>query len=231
MAALSPLLLLGGCLGEERDHLLVEPGPYGPVPRQTPVRAGYAAAAEAEAKRVLAVAQKVIDANPQIGLRPVFITIGAPQPEIFHQGGDGPGKPCQVYVSEGLARQCKTEAELAAVLCQELGKVVVERTSMGQPGASRPGPLPPPGERLGNDERGPFGSADGTRLAELAKWEKQRGAAGKPRALPAPEELARGYLKRARFDPRELDRVAGLLRQAEDHADLETSIKGQPTRR
>jgi hypothetical protein len=223
------LLLLGGCLGLERDPTLVKPGPFGTVARRSPVRADVAAAAEAEGKRVLGVGQKIIDANPQIGLRPMFVTVGAPQPEIFHQGGDGPGKPCQVFVSDGLTRLCKTDGELAAVLCVELGKVVAEREALAQPGVRKPAPALPLSERIGPDDHGPFGAGDGTHLAELARWEQQNGRAGKAAPVPAPQVLAQGYLRRAGFAPAELDHVAAVLRQAEDHSDLEKGFQRRPT--
>jgi len=80
------LLLATGCFTEDTSNLLVSPSPFGPTPRPvTPTRVAHAPATEEVAKRVLAVGAKVVAANPQMALRPVFETAGLPQPEIFHQ--------------------------------------------------------------------------------------------------------------------------------------------------
>ena len=125
-AALPLLLAAAGCLQQDRG-LLVPPG--APMPKTTSMRPTMPGPRvpenEATARRVLAVSRKLIDANPQAGLRPLFITAGSPHPEIFHDGGGMNGY--HVVVSEGLVNQCKTEAELAAVLALEMGKIVAER--------------------------------------------------------------------------------------------------------
>src|SRR5437879_3739195 len=73
------------------------------------------------ASRVDKIGRGILAANPQIGAKPLFRTIGAPRPEVFHRGTD------DVYVTEGLVRLCETDGQLAAVLCAELAKMVAER--------------------------------------------------------------------------------------------------------
>src|SRR5262245_41303759 len=66
------------------------------------------------AARVDTIGRGILAANPTIGAKPLFRTIGAPRPEIFHRGTE------DVYVTEGLVRLCETDGQLAAVLCAEL---------------------------------------------------------------------------------------------------------------
>ena len=123
--ALMPLLGLTGCfgLGAERESLpLVNSAPPGVARLMQPERrVSNAPAMKASSERVLQVGQRLILANPQIGLRPLFVTVGVTHPEIFHKGGSLGG--CQVVVSEGIVSQCASDAELAAVLAKELEKM------------------------------------------------------------------------------------------------------------
>lgn len=215
-AGLLPLLLTAGCLEEQRGRQLATAGPPPPPPRR-PDRPVGRPATEETARRVLAVGQAVIAANPQVGMRPVFATVGAPHAEIFHTGGALENS--QVFVSEGLVKRCKTDAELAALLCLELGKIVAEREAMA--GAS-PRPADkrlPPVEAIGTDSGGTFGPPDGTRQMELAKYDKARRAA--PARPLDPEVLARGYLTKAGFEAAVLQDVAPLVREAEQNLVVE----------
>jgi hypothetical protein len=81
------------------------------------------------------------------------------------------------------------------------------------------------------DAGGVFGPPDGTRLAELAKFEKERPKPGAAPPPPDPMVLARIYLKKAGFDPRELDVVAPLLQEARASCAIERQlISGQTAR-
>jgi hypothetical protein len=225
LAAWLPLLLAGGCLDEHHTRV-VSSGPMAPAPpaSRTERYVSPAPATEATAQRVLAVGQKVVLANPQMGLRPIFLTVGSPQPEIFHRGGTLEGY--QVVISEGLANRCVEDAHLAAVLCLELGKMVSEREALASPAMrqaeDRP---PPPSEAIGRDSRGTFGPPDGTRLMELAKYESGRPRPGTPPFPPPPPDvLARKYLTQAGYDAAALADVAPLLRQAEDNFNVERQL-------
>jgi hypothetical protein len=218
VAACAPLwLLVAGCF-EEQQSRLVSPGATAePTFAQSLNHVSRAPATEELARPVLAVGQKIVAANPQLGMRPVFLPVGAPHPEIFHHGTGGIDI-CQVLITEGLIRRCTTEAQLAAVLCHELGKAVAEREAQAgrdQRVADARLPLEAP---LGNDAGGTFGPSDGTRRMEEGKREKQR---RQQAALPDPEALARQYLVRAGFTAADLEQARPLLREAEDHCSIE----------
>jgi hypothetical protein len=151
--------------------------------------------AQAEsAARVDLLGRNILAANPQIGMKPQFMVIGSPQPEIFHKKNEA------LFITEGLVKQCKTEGELAAVLCHELGKMVSDREVQMGPQVWNPRRLPPPEVRIGNDSPGSFNPADRTRLAELATFEQdRRQAAPPPLPPPDPDLLARTYLQKAGF--------------------------------
>lgn len=223
LAACLPLLLLSGCL-EEHPTRLVSGGPLASSPLLSSSRqVSRAPATEATAQRVMQVGQKLVTSNQQMGIRPVFVTVGAPHPEVFHRGNVLEGH--QVIVSEGLVARCANDAQLAAVLSLELGKIISEREALASPAARDAARRPPPSENIGSDSGGTFGPPDGTRMMELARYDRQRrrpGAAPKP--PPAPEALARGYLNKAGFDAETLTEVAPLLRQAEDHFTVERQL-------
>jgi hypothetical protein len=215
------LLLAAGCLHEDK-LTVVQPGTGRPVEQ---VQLGHAPATEEAATRVATLGRKVVQANPQLGVRPAFLCLGVPQPVLFHRlERDG----CTVYVSEGLVRQCPSEGQLAAVLCTELGRVTSERATLARP-TPQQAPEPPPMMPITHDEAGTFGPADGTRLAELARYDRLRQQASQPVAKPpAPEILARGYLQRAGFAESDLTAVASLLRAAEQDRTYEKQLGGKP---
>src|SRR5262249_50182998 len=152
------------------------------------------------------------------GLSPAFLAIGAPAPEIFHRGVS------ELYVTEGLAKLCKTDAQLAAVLALEMGKMVAEREAKATPAARRGDRLPPEEARIGNDAGGTFGPADGPPLAELGKFEKERPRTHKPLPLPEPATLARAYLEKAGYNGKDLDAAAPILKAARANLTLEKQI-------
>ncbi len=215
-----PLVLLAvGCLYEKRP-LLVNSDPFAapnPLRAQRPVM--QAPATEEAAKRVMEVGRKLVLANPKLGLRPLFITVGSPRPEIFHLGGGVEGY--QIYISEGMVTRCKSDAELAAVLSVELGKIVQQREALMLAG-KLPEQPPPISEPIGNDVTGTFGSPDGTRVMEQAKYEKQR---RQPHVPASPMDLARRYLQETGYPTDALEAVAGLLREAEDHFAIENQLR------
>jgi hypothetical protein len=166
------------------------------------------------AQQVISVSQKIVEANKQIGMYPAFLTIGAPQPEIFHQGGHL--RSYQVLITEGMVKGCKSEAELAAVLCLELGRIVSEREASAPLGTRTGEPWVPPAEQTGHDHGSPYGGPDGTRLMEAARYAGKRDNK-KPLPPPAPEALAKQYLVKAGYPESALVDVAPLLREAENN--------------
>jgi hypothetical protein len=225
IAACVPLLGLlllvagGGCVEEERTRLV---SPNIPTTASSSesfassffTRPPQAPATEKTAKHVIAVGQKIVLDNPQMGLRPMFLTTGVPQPEIFHKGIGGLNG-CQVVVSEGLVQRCRTDGQLAAVLCNELGKVIAEREAQATPEQRQGSPSLPPDTAVGNDVGGTFGPSDGTRRMELARIEQLRCKSNTVLPMPSPGLLAEQYLKRAGFSAGELAQVQPLLAEAD----------------
>jgi hypothetical protein len=163
------------------------------------------------------VGLKIVTANPSLGVRPHFITCGGDAPpELFHAGDTA------VYITETLARKCKTEGELAALLSMELGRMASEKAAIGL--GDVPDRGPPPVVNVGNEYGGRFGPADGTRMMEMAKFERQRALAREQAAPPAPDVLARVYLKAAGYNSADLDTVAPLLRSVESSGQLEKLV-------
>jgi hypothetical protein len=212
-----PLAAGPGCLNEAGTPLVpADPFHQAAVtPPRVPVT--YAPPSLAAANRVQEVGQRLWLANKQAGLRPQFRTIGAPAPEIFHVGTS------EVDLTEGLVNQCRTDAELAAVLASELGKMVAEREALAGPQTRSPDREPPPEVRIGNDSNSALGGPDLTRLAELGKFEKERRrpAAGPP---PDPQVLARGYLVKAGYAEADLERVKPLLQAAAANSTFEKQM-------
>ena len=213
---------VAGCFGIEgpgTDTAFRRPELTSPPPATAP------ASTEAAA-RVDAVGRSITAANPQAGVDTrslLFHTIGAPQPEVFHRGtGD-------IYVTEGLVRQCMTDGQLAAVLCTELGKLVSEREALTPAAVRRPDRSPPIDTGIGRDAG--WGVApDQTRLRELADYERDRKQRTQAVAPPDPAALARMYLVRAGYHDADLQAAAPLLQQAQSNAGLETQMTA-PARR
>ncbi len=212
---LSLLVVLSGCLSATEGTQLIPSslfGGTGTAARFTPDGQAPPATAEA-AGNIARVGIKLVNENPSIGLRPVFKTIGGDaKPELFHRGDS------EVLITESLARQCKTEGELAALLGTELGRMVAERAGKGVPDVADRGP--PPAVSVGNEYGGSFGPADGTRMMELAKYERKR-ALARQQAAPDPDVLARAYLEKAGYNPADVDAVAPLVRKTEGKGQLE----------
>ncbi len=230
-----PLLLLGilplaGCLSGPNQlwHEFLGDRPATPVvpadnlrppqaPPPPPPRVAYARGSGEVSLRVEAVGRKILTANPQAGLRPYFLTLGSPQPELFHRG------VTELFITEGLVKQCADEAQLAAVLCHELAKMVAEREALAPPQIRNPDRRPPPSVPFGND--GQFDGVSQVRLAEEAKFERQRPPTGQPLPPPNPKVLARDYLKQAGYPAADLDKVEPLLQAARGNFSLEKQIR------
>ena len=221
------LMMAGGCLSQESDTTLVAANPFDHTTVIRPPTGTSLAPAPVEvAAQVDLLGRKIIAANPQMGVQPLFSTIDAPKPEIFHYGTS------EIVITEGLVKQCQTEGELAAVLCHELGKMVSEREALATPKARAPERQPPPEVRVGNDHGGSLGAPDQTYLAELAKYGKdRRREPAVPLPPPDPQRLARAYLKNASYSERELDQVTSLLREAAGNNTFEKQFTSPaPTR-
>jgi hypothetical protein len=198
---------VAGCL-DGQSNLLTPSffgNTFGP---QTP-QVSSVPASEGAAKRVALVGQRIMATNPQLDLHPVFATVGDTRPGVLHHGSD------EITITEGLVRRCDTDAQLAAVLCQEMGKMVAERQAQAGAQLRSASREPPPPLDIGHDGFGSAGAADKTYLAELALYDKQRrGGTGGPTA-PDARALARSLMLQAGFTAQDFDAAGPLLRLAE----------------
>ncbi len=172
------------------------------------------------ATRIDSLGRQILGANPELGIRPMFLSIGSPNLTVFHKG------TTELYVSDGVCNKCKTDAELAAVLCSELGKMVAEsQTKSVRNPMDRDPPFSP---SVGSDVVGGDRDPDRTRLAEQAMWEKKNPRAASAPNFPTPDadDLSRKYLANAGFSGDDLSKVAPLLRRAEANPTFESQLNG-----
>lgn len=189
-----------------------------PARGQMPAPKDVPPATLAVAERVELLGQKIIAQNTFTGITPMFMTMGVKESVLFHRGTE------QVFISEGLVEKCKSDAELAAVLCAELGQMVAEKRTAKAVG-SDVDPIPDAG--YGGGPLFPGGTAyDAGRQADLAFHEK-RHPRGATRTDPADAtNTARDLLKGAGYNPAELDRVEPLLKQSERGEKLRKQMVG-----
>lgn len=205
-------LAVAGCVGDDfnRDAL------YNPFRTDRRSEAKGPVASAQAATRVHAVGREVIAANgADFRDKPVFMTVGLTEPMIFHrQSGD-------VVISEGLVQRCGTDAELAAVLCHELGKVAAEQAERGPPPAETDlPPAPAPGLIGGPDP-------DMTRRAEEALYDRRRPRANGRAAKPDPQALAKSFLTKTGHTADDLARMEAVLREAEENAEKREFMRGR----
>jgi hypothetical protein len=216
-----------GCLDQQTSTSLVPEGSFAGV--NQPVTAKHVAFAKVTgeiATHVNEVGQKVLLANPQIGIKPLIHVFGDEKPEVFHRGTS------EIGITVGLAKACKTDAELAAVIAQELGKIISEREARLAQRNQKFERQPPVNMTVGNDNRGFNGDVDMTRMAELARFEKDRRQVDEPPPPPPdPKALARLYLINAGFAASELDTVDPLLGAAAQNGSLEKQFNNNDLKR
>jgi hypothetical protein len=216
------LVVASGCVPQETTLPIVSDNPFLKQPADTALKAFHAPATEAVALRVNEVGQRILAANKDLPVKPAFQTIGSPTLELFHRGGS------VIFVSEALVNRCPSDAQLSAVLCQELGRMMSQHEALAAIKARRPDRDPPVAMPVGSDSGGVFGAADAVRLAELAKQDQGRRPVGPPPPPPDPQLLARMYLTRSGYIAADLDAVAPLLREAEQNSTLEKQLTNAP---
>jgi hypothetical protein len=202
-----------GCFGfEDRpaDNFFLRPNPPANLPPMNP------ASTEAAA-RVDCIGRRILSANPQLAVHPMFRTIGAPQAEVFHRG------TTDIMITEGLVRQCTSDGQLAAVLCTELGKAVAEREINTPASTRQPDRSPPIDPGLGRDSALGY-SPDLTRLRELADYETPRQQRAQPVAPPDAAAITRVSLLRAGFHDADLQAAGPLLQAANGNNGLEKQL-------
>ncbi len=161
---------------------------------------------QAVAERVEMLGRKLVAQNTFVGIEPLFMTIGVKESVLFHRGTE------ELIISEGLVEKCKSDAELAAVLCSELGQMVAEKRGAKAVGRDVD---PIPDATFGAGPLFPGGTAvDAGQQVNLAYHDQRhpRGAA-RPDPIDA-AKTARELLTGAGYSPAELDRVEPLLKQS-----------------
>lgn len=179
----------------------------------------YPAASMQVAERVETLGNQIIAVNTFIGIKPLFYTIGVPESVLFHRG------PEELFISEGLVKLCKSDAELAAVLCSELGQMVAEKRAVRRVGADRDTfpDISLPGGSTAMTGGGTPG--DAARQAELAYQDRR------PKPTPQIDPVdatkhARTLMNMAGFDPAVLDQVQPLLKQSDRGVALQKQMSG-----
>lgn len=210
------MLLSTGCLSDgewsARRALGLDDGKPGFNPKDMP------AASLAAAERVEVLSRLIIARNTFTGIEPHIFTIGVKEATLFHRG------PEELFISEGLVNQCKTDEELAAVLCAELGQMVAEMRTAKSLGREV-SPIRDASFGAGSVAAG-GGPYDAGQQANLAYHEKQH-----PRAAvgidPADAKKTAGELMTgAGFNPSELERVQPLLKQSDRGEALRKQMSG-----
>ncbi len=224
------VLLVAGCLPTQQatiptDNPLSQtmPGPVMPTPALKPPTSP--ATAE-NTKRVETMLQAILQANPELAVKPKIMVIGSPDPEIFHHNTSA------IWITDGLVQRCTDDAQLTAILSLELAKMVSQHSMLIALNAHRPERQPPPYTPIGNDVNNSFGNVDVTRAAELGRYDDSRRAAmsAPPPTPPDPQLLARIYLTKAGGKVEDLTAVAPLLREADSHTTWEKQMTGGPPR-
>ena len=207
-----------GCLGlgvSDSWNIPAEAKENGQLPANLPVKPpkpGEQTATTGEAVRVAKIGHEILTKNPGLGVHPIFQTTGEAKLVLSHKAAK------VVVISESLSKQCG-DGELAALLSDELGRMVVEQESLAtrvKPGSYTPRPLAGGMDRDG----GSFGPADGVQLAEAAILSrKSRGVEAAPDlsyGLKTTDSIRLGeeILRRSGFQAEDPAKVRDLRRQS-----------------
>ena len=196
-------VLLAGCVSDEWAK-----NSLNGVPVKTPDPAQVSPASFQAAQRVETLGQRIVEQNTFTGLDPLFHTLGVAEPVLFHRGPD------ELFISEGLVRRCKTDAQLAAVLCGELGRMMAERRSAKAVGVD----LQSVPDRPSPDALAAGEVASSASAARDLTPEPPDGAA----ALRFARDLHRG----AGFGPAEMDKAGALLAGVKREAGIGRQVAG-----
>ncbi|MCE9561405.1 MAG: hypothetical protein K8U57_05065 [Planctomycetes bacterium] len=172
-------------------------------------------------QQVEMLGRRINTQNVFTGIEPHFYMMDIPEVALYHRGTE------ELFISKGLVKKCKTEAELAAVLCTELGQMIAEKRGVKRAGGDRdtiPDAALPGGAVVGGGTPTDLG-----REAEIAYHERRHPRGAKPASSDNPAKLSRELLKGAGFDEAELDRVEPLLRQSKRGVDLQKQMSDSAT--
>jgi hypothetical protein len=221
-----PLLAGLGCF-QEQNSLLVPSSPFSPPSTPPKEFTSLAPATQEAALRVLSVGKNLVTSNPQFtGLGPAnFATIGSPTPEIFHVGGS------RIVITEGLVKECDTDAKLAGVLAMQMGKMLADREAQAGQATRNPHREPPPAPLVGMEGGGSRGAADLIQKAEQAPFEENRKRQMHPPSPPDPKVIAKLVLQKAGYAESDLEAVEPILKTAQENSALEKQMTNTNTAR
>jgi hypothetical protein len=212
-------VLLAGCvsnptLPDENATSQVGLTPFREPGKPANIKASYSPAAPEIGFRVNQVKDKLAGDNLRFGLKPFTVAISSSEPEIFHKGLN------YIYITDALVKQCETDAILAAVLANEMGKMISEREKGIADQIRAPEPMLPPSVPIGG--LGNSREADPTRYVEMAFFEKEHPKTPARLPPPNPQVVARSILEKAGFQSTDLDAAWPILQNAQRnsvHAD------------
>jgi hypothetical protein len=215
------LMLLAGCgpltkLPEDAATPQVASMPFTDPARGVPTRVNYAPASQETSYRVLIVKDKLV--GTKSGGLPNVTAIGAAEPEVFHV------RQNQIFITEGLVRQCQTEGQLAAVLASEMGRMISEREATVSDEIRQPDRLLPIELKTGSV--GSPRDSDPTHYIEMAMYEKNNPKQHKKLVRPNPQLIARNILEQAGYQSTDFDAATPILQNAERNQVLENQFKG-----
>jgi len=190
------VLTIAGCVSME---VALDSKPLRGVPVQTPDPSKINPASLQVAERVQSLGQRIIDQNTFTGLAPLFHTVSVPESMLFHRGPD------ELFISEALVQRCKTEAELAAVLCRELGRMMAEKRTARAVGVDLASV-----HELGGTIPSTIGEGEIASAAPALESPPTNAAKKGPKADA--DLLAKELLRGAGFEPESLDTVRDLLK-------------------
>jgi hypothetical protein len=202
LALLGGLLAAAGCQhgGTPQTSPLAPPPLSTGQPVRQPDQIVQAANPNAVA-RVEQAGQRLLQANPEIGLRPRFTVVGGGNLEITHHGVN------KLVIAEALVNRCQTEGQLAALLSMELAQMAAE---LQQQRTTNEGhshqDLAVMSPQIGPDR----GTYEPWREAELDKQGYGRRASRAQVKPIDPILAARQYLYRAGYAEAELETINGL---------------------
>ena len=167
------------------------------------------------AERVENLGRRIIAQNTFTGLDPLFMTINPSETVLFHRGTE------QLWISEKLVKMCHSDAELAALLCAELGRMMAEKRLAQRVGRDKES-IPDVASATGS-------AAEVLQTGTIASRELPTGPAGGDVGRGQstdPSTLARDLLRGVGYDPAELDKVAPLLKLSEGGETIRKQIVG-----
>lgn len=174
-------------------------------------------ASHASAARLDKVGKQILSTNPFLATAPAFCFVGSKEPEMFHQNAEA------VFVSEGLIQACRSEDELAGMLCVELAKITVEYRNLGRMGLAEPDTsLPGPKVEIDPEEADLGG---GNTVGQSSEPTKRLKALPQTNVMVLAAELH----KNASYKPEAFDSIKPLLLKAENSSNTAKQLSGSST--